>query len=172
MIATTVKADRRAVKNHMRTRNHVHARGDHGGGVDQSGDRRGAFHGVGQPDVKRNLGRFAASPDQQQQADGGQQPGSGSFDGQTCRILCDGTKHLPKIQRSEMSNHEKQRDQKPEIADAVDDERLFARRCGRILGEPESDQQIGRKAHAFPADKHQQVVAGQHQRQHEEHEQI
>ena len=40
------------------------------------------------------------------------------------------------------------------------------------LDEPESDQQIRRQAHAFPADKHQQVVAGQNQRQHEEHEQV
>ena len=35
---------------------HVDAGGDHGGGVDQGADRRGAFHGVGQPDVEGNLG--------------------------------------------------------------------------------------------------------------------
>ncbi len=40
------------------------------------------------------------------------------------------------------------------------------------FGEPKSDQQIRRQAHALPADEHQQVVAGQNQRQHEKHEQI
>ena len=37
----------------------VDAGGDHGGGVDQGADRGGAFHGVGQPDVQRELGGFA-----------------------------------------------------------------------------------------------------------------
>ena len=38
---------------------HIDAGGDHGGGVDERGDRRRAFHGVGQPDVERDHGRFA-----------------------------------------------------------------------------------------------------------------
>ena len=36
---------------HVRARHHVDARGHHGRGVDQSGDRRRALHRVGQPHV-------------------------------------------------------------------------------------------------------------------------
>ncbi len=49
------------LKDHVRTRNHVHAGCDHGGRVDQSGNWRGAFHRVRQPDVERDLCRLAAS---------------------------------------------------------------------------------------------------------------
>ena len=37
-------------------RSQVDARGDHRGGVDESADRRGALHGVREPDVQRELG--------------------------------------------------------------------------------------------------------------------
>src|SRR5208283_4520394 len=51
------------------TGQHIDPRGDHGGRMDQGGYRSGAFHGVGQPDVERNLGRLAGGP--QKQAEGG-----------------------------------------------------------------------------------------------------
>src|SRR5260370_14244477 len=35
--------------------------------MDQRRNRRGTFHGIGQPDIKRKLRRLAASPDKQQQ---------------------------------------------------------------------------------------------------------
>ena len=53
----------------------VHAGGHHGGGMDQGADRRGTFHGVGQPHVQRKLGRFADSPAEKQQAGGTHQEG-------------------------------------------------------------------------------------------------
>ena len=37
----------------------IHARGHHRGRMDQSADRRRAFHGVGQPDVQRELRTLA-----------------------------------------------------------------------------------------------------------------
>ena len=48
---------------------HINAGGDHGGGVDQGGDGRGAFHRVGQPDVQRELRRFAEGAEHQQERD-------------------------------------------------------------------------------------------------------
>ena len=51
---------------------HINAGGHHGGGVDESGNRRGTGHRVRQPDVQRDLRRFAGSADQQQQTDGGE----------------------------------------------------------------------------------------------------
>ena len=47
----------------------VDARGDHGGGVDERGNRRGAFHGVGQPDVERNLRGFAGGAEDEEERD-------------------------------------------------------------------------------------------------------
>ena len=41
-----------------------------------------------------------------------------------------------------------------------------------VLLEVEADQQVGCEAHALPADKHQQGIAGQHQHRHEEQEEI
>ncbi len=49
---------------------------------------------------------------------------------------------------------------------------LLPASVARFLQEPEADQQVAAQADAFPADEHQQVVGGQHQRQHEKHEQI
>ena len=48
---------------------HVHAGGHHRRRMDQRGDRRRAFHRVGQPDVERNLRRLAGGADEQQQRD-------------------------------------------------------------------------------------------------------
>ena len=42
----------------------VHAGDDHGGGVDERGDRRGAGHGVGQPRVQRELAALADHADE------------------------------------------------------------------------------------------------------------
>ena len=53
----------------VRARHHVHAGVDHGGGVDQRADRRGALHGVRQPDVQRELGALADGAGEEQQAD-------------------------------------------------------------------------------------------------------
>ena len=60
---------------------------------------------------------------------------------------------------------------KPEIADAVDDERLDRRGAGARPVVPVADQQIAREADALPAEEQlQQIVAG-HQHQHGEAEQ-
>ncbi len=52
------------------TRHQVHARRDHGGGMDERRDRGRAGHRVGQPDVKRNLRRFAGHAKQHEERDG------------------------------------------------------------------------------------------------------
>src|SRR5207249_8400126 len=79
---------------------------------------------------------------------------------------------LLKVQRSEVLDQEKECDQESEIANAIDDKCLLTGRSCRILGEPESDQQVRSKSHALPAYKHQQIIAGQHQREHKKHEQV
>ncbi len=60
----------------------------------------------------------------------------------------------------------------PPVADAVRDER-FLRSIGRFLAiEVVTNQQIGAKTHAFPTDKHQHEVVGEHERKHGKHEQV
>ena len=71
-----------------------------------------------------------------------------------------------------MLDQQKECNKESEVADAVDDECFLTCRCGRVFREPESDQQVRREAHALPANKHHQVVVGEDQHQHEEHEQV
>ena len=160
--------ERRAFKDHMRARNHVDARRHHRSRMDQRRNRRRTFHRVGKPHIERNLRRFAASADHQQNADRCQQTRVSSLNGQGNHRA----KYLIEIQRSKMFYQQEQCDQKSEIANAIDDERLLARRCRRIFREPEPDQQIRRQPHPLPANEHLQVITGQHQRQHEKHEQV
>ncbi len=62
----------RVQEQNVRAGDHVDARGHHGRRVDQRADWRGAFHGVRQPDVERNLRRLACGAGKQQQRDRGQ----------------------------------------------------------------------------------------------------
>ncbi len=58
---------RRQNEDGVGARHHVHARGHHGGRMDQGRDRGRALHGIGQPDIQRELRGLAASADEQQQ---------------------------------------------------------------------------------------------------------
>ena len=162
-MATVSMAIGRVGENRGGARAHVNAGGDHGGGVDQGGNRGGAFHGVGQPDVQRNLRGLAARAHQQQQRDSGQD---------VHRLARSGGENTTEIERAEIHDDQEHREREAEIADAVHDERFVAGGGGALLHEVEADQQVAAQTHAFPADEEQQVVTRQHQRQHEEHEQV
>ena len=71
-----------------------------------------------------------------------------------------------------MLDEQEHPDQESEVADAVDDESFLARVGSGVFEEEKADQQVRRKAHAFPAHEHQQIVVRQHQREHEEHEEV
>ena len=133
----------------------------------RAGNRRGAFHGVGQPDVQRKLRRFTAGSNEQKQR------------GRSDNRITDGkvaaagqVRDLRKSQRSQIPGDEKHPQQKSSVADAIDDERLVARVGGRLAVEIETDQKIRTQAHAFPADKHEHIVVGEDKRQHGEHEEV
>ncbi len=73
---------------------------------------------------------------------------------------------------SEIRQQQEHADEEAKVANAIDDESFLAGiGCGFLL-EPEADEQIRRQTHAFPADKHEQGIAGQHQDGHEEEEEI
>ena len=146
-----------------RPRGHVDARRDHGGGVDQGGNGRGAGHGVGQPDVSGSCADLPQAPTISSRPISGEH-GFGLAGG----VL----EHRAEIERSEVLDDVEHRQRESEIADAVHDERLVAGVGGELLIEVEADQQIAAQSHAFPADEQHQVIGRQHQRQHEEHEEV
>src|ERR1700733_4282797 len=75
-------------------------------------------------------------------------------------------------ERAEVGDHQKHRQQKSEIANPIENEGLFACFRGGLAPEVKADQQVGGKADSFPPDEHEQEVFCEHQRQHEEHEQV
>src|SRR6202011_2938631 len=58
------------------------------------------------------------------------------------------------------------------IADAIDDESFFTGVGGGLFQEIEADQQGAAEAYAFPADEQENVVCGEDQDEHEEHEEV
>ena len=156
----------RAVKEKMRARNHVDAGSDHGGGVDERGDGRGAFHGVGQPDVERELRALAGSADQQAETDDGQ---NGSVPiGRNREPDSD----VGETEGAEGGEYEEDSNEESEVSNAVDDEGLLARIGRGFAVEVKADEEIGREADALPADKHEEKVAGEDQDGHEEEKEI
>jgi hypothetical protein len=142
---------------------HVHASVDHGRRVNQRADRRGAFHGVGQPHVQRKLGTLTHGAGEQQQANAehGRAADAGGL-GEDRREL----------QTAKREEHEQHAERKAEVAHAVHQKGLLASLRGCLAREPEGDQQVGAEAHALPGEEHEQVVVRQHQDEHREHEQV
>ena len=71
-----------------------------------------------------------------------------------------------KFNRTEHHEAAENAKRKTKVTHAVDHEGLDGGGIGRVLLEPEADEQIGRKAHTFPAEEHLDQVVGRHQHQH------
>ncbi len=136
--------------------------------MDQGADRCGAGHGVGQPDVQRDLGALAGGGQQEQQADDGRHARS-----QVARAGEDvlvGERAQGGPQGDHGQNH-------AEVAHPVDQKGLLARVRVVAVGvippvEPEANEQVRCQAHAFPAHEHAQEVIAEHQDEHGEDEEI
>ena len=123
-------------------RHHEHARGDHRGRMDQGGDRRGAFHRVRQPDVKRKLGGFAHRPGKQQETDHGQHadlPMPPDIERQR-RLRRRAGKDLLVLQRAEDRKDQHDAQAEPEVTDAIHHERLGRGVVRRLPVVPVPDQ--------------------------------
>ena len=136
-------------------RHQEHARGHHGGGVDQGRHRGWAFHRIRQPCVQAKLCRFAHRADEQQE---GHQVGRVPFAPQERKLhLCQrgrGGKNVVKLDAFGQKEDRKDTKQEAKIANAVDHKGLD---CGGIGGGffvVKPDQQIGGDAHTFPAKEH------------------
>ncbi len=145
---------------------HVDARGDHGGRVDEGGDRGGTGHGVGEPDVQGELRRLADRPDEEQQGDGGE------VGGVPDRVGLDEGEHAGEVNGAEDLEGEEDRQEEAEVADAVDDERLLPCRGAPVLLEVEADQQVAAQPDALPADEQDDQVGPEDEGEHGEHEEV
>ncbi len=141
----------------------VDAGGDHCRRVDQRRHRGWALHRVGQPGLQRELAGLAARAEQQHEPDRG-----GDALGQV-RVAVE---HVGEGGAAEVNEHDHDRDGQADVAHAVGEERLVARRRCRVAVVVEGDQQVGREADALPADVHGEVAVGQHQQQHHRDEEV
>ena len=167
----------RLLENGEEPRHQEDARRHHGRGMNQRADRRGPFHGVGQPGVQRELPRFADRSGEDSQGHPGQR--GASQHGGTGRHWL---RRLPDVWNVEgvesdsgevvcLEEQVQDRYEEANVADAGDDERLLG--CGGCRGAvvPEADQQIRRHAHQLPERVQLHDVAGEHQAQHRGREQ-
>ena len=120
---------RRVAEEHRVAPDHVDARGHHRRGVDQRGDRRRAFHRVGQPDVERNLRRLAGGAEEQQQRRDRQRAERRS----RARSAGDRARDSWKSSVPNVAKSSSIAEEEPEVADAVDDEGLLAGVGRRLL---------------------------------------
>ncbi len=162
--ATTSSEQGRHLEELVAARHHVHARRHHGGGVDERGDRRGAFHGVGQPGVERELGGLAAGAHEEEERDGGIGPHAHRGVG----LAEDGAV----VQRAEGDPDQHDAQPEAEVPHPVHDEGLLARVGGGLLLVPEPDEEVRAEADRFPEDVEHEEVARQHQHHHREHEEV
>src|SRR5690606_24875804 len=140
-----------------------HAAGHHRRGEDERRDRRRARHGVGQPDVQRDLGRLAGGAEEEEQRDGG---------GRHARQLAGAGGQLAVVDGAQRGEGEEDGEQEAPVADPVGDERLLAGRGVGLVGEPERDEQVGAEADALPPDEGDEEVAAQDEQQHREDEEV
>ena len=173
---------------------HVHAGGDHRGGVNERADGRRAFHRIGQPDVQRELGAFAAGAQEQEQANGSGERACRVVAGENAVLTQDATdkpslgrrvsdlrrdalgvgravgQRIVIVERAVSAPDQENRQREGEVADAVDEERLLAGRGRFGLFVPEADEQVAAHADRFPKDEEQQEVAHRDEHRHREDE--
>ena len=170
--ATTSSAPGARLIERRRTGNHIYTGRYHRGRMDQCADRCRAFHRVWQPDVKRELRRLSCGAEKQKQTDRRQYTDCPQwFDREWPNFP---TVVQTRREINAIEGPEDQHDRKDEtkISHPVDDERFLPGIDRGFSLEPEADEQVRTQSDAFPADKHQQVVISEDQRQHEEDEQI
>ena len=165
-----VERDLAALEQRGQARHHEDARRHHGGGMDHRRDRGRTFHRIGQPDMQRHLCRLAHGTNEQEQADQAQHTQAGERRQLLCQRLALG-EHGGIVQATGSGQQRPHAEQKPEIAQTVDQEGLEPRaRCARA-GVPEPDQQVRHQADPLPTDEQQQEIVRHHQQQHGEGEQ-
>ncbi|MNF60650.1 hypothetical protein D3C84_422720 [compost metagenome] len=161
--ADQVEPEIGARQRRIETGQQEHARLHHGGGVKVGGYRRGRGHGVGQPEMERELRGLGEYP-QQHQHQGHRVEG----------VRADLIARREDLGQFEAAGHLPQQQHPGEQgqAAATGDRQGHARALARIGAmPPEADQEEGRQAGQLPEHQHQQQVLGQHHAEHGAHEQ-
>ena len=129
--------DRRVRVQDVRAGDHIHARGHHCRGVDQRADGRRPFHCVRQPDVERELCRFADGPGQQQQGDRSEHAGLSCI---FYRHAGGALEHGGVVHRAKRPEDQQNAQSEAEVPNAGDDECLLAS-VGSALPQEEKPNQ-------------------------------
>ena len=159
---------------------HVDARRDHRGGVDERRHGRRAFHGVRQPNVERELRRLGDASHEEEHAREREEaflpdPRSG-----TRAELSDRTvdfrerQHVTSgvsLRLGKHGEHDHDRRHEQRVADAVGHEGLLRSVARRLLLDVEADQEVRAQADQFPEDEQDQDVVRDAEAEHREREQ-
>jgi hypothetical protein len=151
-------------------RDHEDAGGHHRRRVDQRGDRRRAFHRVGQPDVERELRALAHRADEEADADDGDEAPVARRERELRQVAALG-EGLAVVERAGERDDQADAEDEAEVADPVDDERLHVGEDRRRPREPEADQQVRDQADRLPAEEELQEVVAHDEHEHREREQ-
>src|ERR1051326_5677560 len=174
----------RCVRKDCRTADdHVDAGSHHRRGVNQCRDGSWTSHRVRQPNVQRYLRALSGGADKQQHCDRCRATREYRarrewFDRRCLEERQGRVRHFTcgrvREETDGAGDEERQHDAeyKTPVADAVGDERFFRSVAGFLAIEVVTNQQVRTKTHAFPTDKHQHEVVGEHESQHRKHEQI
>ncbi len=143
-------------------RDEVDARLDHGRGVNERRHRGRALHGVGQPQVERELRRLADGAAEDQQA--------GPEQGVLVRQQVGVVEQLAVAEGPERGGEQDDAQEQENVAEARHHERLLGGRGGAGLRVPVPDEEVGAEAHDLPEDEHQEVVVHHDGAEHAGHE--
>jgi hypothetical protein len=140
--------------------------------VDESGDWRGAFHGVRQPDVQRELGGFADCAKEDAEGGGGGETSAVSGCTESQRLpRFEGRGQIVEVDVAAIGSKEQQNaDHEAEVANAVGEEGFFAGFSGAGLLVPVTDEQVGAQTDKLPENEHHDQVSCQHDAGHGKHE--
>src|SRR6267154_4251421 len=135
----------RVFEQDVRAGDDVDACSNHGGRVDQGAYGRRPFHGVRQPDVKRELRGFTAGSHEEEQArDGEGAENAPAFMGKICIVHC--CEERVEVERFNGAEEQEHAEHEAEVADTVDDESFFASVGGGFSKEIKADEQVARQA--------------------------
>ncbi len=163
MIADEVLHVRGGLEDRVGADDQVDAGGHHRGRVDEGGDRRRAFHRVGQPGVERQLGRLGDGATEQPERDEVERARR-ELSGRG------GVERQREVERPGLEDEQEERERHRRVADRVHDERLLRGRHRLRPVVVEADQEVRGEADEAPADEQQQQVAAHHEHQHREDE--
>ena len=134
--------------------------------VDERGDGRRALHRVGQPDVERELRALAGGAAEHEERDQDDEPVVRRVD------LREPFEGIVDVQGLGVHPDCGEPEREPDVAHAVDEERLLRPERGAPAPVPEADERVAAEPDELPAREHHEEVVRQDQQEHREHEQV